>query len=120
MDDRGFDAIARQLSRRNALRALSVTLLAGGGGWALADPANGKRGKKAKQRKKKQAKLQQRIEEESLALCAGQVPQCLPLLNVNCNSDDVECLAFGERCCAFLATCDFAAAAACLLEPPSV
>lgn len=115
MDERGFDAFARQLSRRSALRGLSVTMLAAAGGLALEDAASGKRGKKAKQRKKK---LRKRIEEESLALCAGQVPECLPLLTVNCDSDDVECLAFGDRCCGFLATCDFAAAAACLLEPP--
>lgn len=122
MNEQRFDAFARQVSRRSALRGLSVTALAAGGGLALADAASGKSNKQQqkKKRKKKQEKLQKRIEEESLALCAGQVPQCLPLLNAECDSDDVECLAFGERCCGFLATCDFAAAAACLLGPPIV
>ncbi|MCA9863884.1 MAG: hypothetical protein R2853_18935 [Thermomicrobiales bacterium] len=114
MDTRTFDALARQFGRRRAIQALgaSVAAIASGLTLASAKGGNNRSNKKKKQRKQKREKLQQRIDQESLALCASQIPECVTLITANCE-DDEECVATGQLCCQELADCDFTGLLAC-------
>ena len=116
MDSRAFDGLARQIGRRRTLQALGGALVATASGITLAgakNNGNNKNNKDRKQRKQKQEKLRQRIDQESLALCAGQVSPCVTLLTANCNGDP-ECQAIGQTCCQELADCDFSGLLTCL------
>lgn len=112
MDTRAFDGLARQIGRRRTLQALSGALVATASGITAASAKKNSNKQKSKQRKKKQEKLRQRIDQESLALCANQVPECVTLLTENCG-EDAECQALGETCCQELADCDFQGLIAC-------
>lgn len=112
-----FDALTQQFGRRRALQALGAAAVATAGGLTLASAKNGahrnnKNKKQNKQQKQKREKLQQRIDQESLALCASQVPECATLITANCG-DNAECLAAGQLCCQELADCDFTGLLAC-------
>ena len=113
MDTRAFDGLARQIGRRRTLQSLGGAALATVSGFALASGKSNK--KKNKQQQKKREKLQQRIDRESLALCAGQVAECVPLITATCG-DDAECLATGQTCCQELADCDFTGLIACFAQ----
>ena len=71
-----FDGLTRHLGRRGALQALGAAAVATVSGVSLAGAKKGKSNGK-KNRKNKQ-KLQRRIDEQALALCAGQVTACVP------------------------------------------
>ena len=114
MTGSSFDGMTRQLGRRRTLQALGGALVATASGITLAGAKNSKNNNKdRKRRKQKQAKLQRRIDQESLALCAGQVPDCVTQLTANCG-DNAECRAFGQRCCQELADCDFPGLVTCI------
>lgn len=110
-----FDSFTRQLGRRRALQALGAAAVATASGLTLAGAKRGNNKKKNKQQQKKREKLQKRIDQESLALCAGQVAQCIPLITAGCG-DDAECLANGQTCCQELADCDFTGLIACFAQ----
>lgn len=111
-----FDTFTRQLGRRRALQALGVATVATASGLTLAGAkGSNKNKKKNTQQKKKREKLQQRIEQESLALCAGQVAECVPLVTAGCDGN-AECLALGQSCCQELADCDFEGLLACFAQ----
>lgn len=114
-----FDGIARQIGRRRTLQALGGALVAATSGIAVAGAKNSKSNKDRKQRKKKQAKLQRRIDQESLALCAGQVPECVTQLTANCE-DNAECQAIGQLCCQELADCDFPGLLTCFEQQNTI
>jgi hypothetical protein len=107
MDSRAFDGLARRLGRRNALQALGIAAVATASGFTLADAREGKNNRKKNKRQKK------KLEKQALALCEGQVQECNTLIAGQCNGDP-DCLASGQQCCQFLATCDFAGLIACL------
>jgi hypothetical protein len=111
-----FDGFTRQLGRRGALQALGAAAAATASGVSLAGAKKGKSNRqKNQQRKKKQEKLQQRIDQESLALCAGQVPECVTLLTANCDGS-ASCVATGQTCCQELADCDFSGLVTCFAQ----
>lgn len=114
-----FDALTQQVGRRRALQALGAAAVATASGLTLAGAKKGANGnnnnknkKKNKQQRQKREKLQQRIDQESLALCASQVPECVTLITANCGGD-ADCLATGQICCQELADCDFNGLLAC-------
>jgi len=117
MDIRAFDGLARQMGRRRTLQALGGALVATASGLTVASAKQNN--KDRKQRKKKQEKLQQRIDQESLALCASQIAECVPLVTSTCGSD-AECLATGQLCCQELADCDFQGLLACFAQQNNV
>jgi len=112
-----FDGFARQLGRRNALQALGIAAMATASGASLAGAKKNGKNTQQKNRKKKQ-KLQQRIDEQSLARCAGQVAECDALIAESCE-EDAACLAQGQLCCDLLATCAFTEFIACINAPSS-
>jgi len=114
MDTRTFDGLARQIGRRRTLQSLGGAVVALVSGFALADAKGGKNNNGQKNRKKKQ-KLQRRIDQESLALCAGQVSECVTLLTASCG-DNAECQALGQTCCQELADCDFPGLLTCIAQ----
>lgn len=107
-----FDALTRQIGRRRALQALGAAAMATASGLTLASAKNGANRNNKKKNKQKRNKLQQRIDQESLALCASQVPECVTLITANCG-DNAECVAAGQICCQELADCDFTGLLAC-------
>jgi hypothetical protein len=116
MTGSNFDGLTRQIGRRRTLQSLGGAAVAAVSGIALAEAKGGKSNKqKNKQRKKKREKLQQRIDQESLALCAGQVAECIPLITAGCDGS-AECLALGQTCCQELADCDFEGLLACFAQ----
>ena len=114
MTGSSFDGIARQLGRRHALQALGAAAVATASGVSLAGAKKGKNNGQ-KNRKQKQ-KLQDRIEEQSLARCAGQVAECDALIADTCEGD-AGCVAQGQLCCDLLATCAFTQFIACINAP---
>lgn len=117
MTGSNFDGLARRLGRRRTLQALGGALVATASGITVAGAKNSKNNNKdRKQRKKKQENLQQRIDQESLALCAGQVSECVTQLTANCE-DNAECVALGQTCCQELADCDFPGLLTCIEQP---
>ena len=109
-----FDTFTQQFGRRRALQALGAAAVATASGLTLASAKGGNKKKKQqrKQRKQKRKNLQRRIDQESLALCASQVPECVTLITENCG-DNAECVATGQLCCQELADCDFTGLIAC-------
>lgn len=111
-----FDAFTQQFGRRRALQALGAAAVATASGLTLAGAKGGNTNKQQnRQRKQKRKKLQQRIDQESLALCAGQVPGCVTLITANCDGN-ADCLAAGQLCCQELADCDFTGLIACFAD----
>ncbi len=112
-----FDGLARQLGRRGALQAFGLAAVATVSGASLAGTKKKGKNNQQKNRKKKQ-KLQQRIDEQSLARCAAQVAECDVLITQTCEGD-AGCVAQGQLCCDLLATCAFTEFIACISTPSS-
>jgi hypothetical protein len=112
-----FDALTRQLGRRRILQALGVAAVATTSGVVLTDAKHGRNTNgKARKNRKDKAKQLQRIDEQSLALCAGEVEECNALIVAQCDNE-AECVSRGQACCAVLATCDLGGLFACLSKP---
>lgn len=101
MTEHVLDVLTRSLGRRHAVQALAAAVATSSGG-SLAGAESSKR-KKNKKRKQKKAK---KIDQQSLALCAGQVAQCQTLIGGSSPA---------LFCCQELVECDFAGLIACLL-----
>jgi hypothetical protein len=111
-----FDGLTRHLGRRGALQALGVAAVATASGVSLAGAKKGKsNGQKNRKNRQKREKLQQRIDQESLALCASQVPECVTLLTATCDGS-ATCVATAQTCCRELADCDFSGLVACFAQ----